>query len=355
MPSGSTAEPLRVGIAGYGLAGEVFHAPLIETTPGLTVSRVVTSNAERSERAKANIPGATIVDSVDDLWGDIDLLVVAAPNRFHAELALAAIEHETPVVIDKPFAATVAKAEGVITSGGQVTVFQNRRWDGDFLTIRKLLKQGQLGKITRFESRFERFRPVIDEGWRESGDPAAGGGQLADLGAHLIDQAIVLFGPPVRVYAEVDRRRCGAQADDDVFVALEHTGGERSHLFMGKVAPLSGPRFRLAGLEGGASIDGLDPQEAQLKSGLRPGSPGYGEGDPGRLVLGAQAVVEPLDLERGSYEEFYARVVDWVVDGAPPPVDPRESLLVMRVLEAARASSEENRVVPFTKAARPSR
>ncbi|MBK5232957.1 MAG: Gfo/Idh/MocA family oxidoreductase [Thermoleophilia bacterium] len=347
MPPGSTAAPLRVGIAGFGLAGEVFHAPLIDATAGLEVSSVVTSNAERAERVKSRYPDASIAESVDDLWGNIDLLVVAAPNRFHAELGLASIEHDTPVVIDKPFASTVAEAERVIAAGGRVTVFQNRRWDGDFLTIRKLLNEGRLGQITRFESRFERFRPELEEGWRESSDPAAGGGQLADLGAHLIDQAIVLFGPPVHVYAEVDRRRPGAQADDDVFVALEHAGGERSHLFMGKVAPLSGSRFRLTGLGGGASIEGLDPQEAQLGSGMRPDSPGYGLGGPGHLVLGADAVVESLDLERGAYEEFYAQVVGWVLHGVPPPVDPRESLLVMRVLEAARISSEENRVVSF--------
>jgi predicted dehydrogenase len=338
----SRSAPLRVGIAGFGLAGEVFHAPLIDATPGLTVSAVVTGNAERAERARDRYQEVSVVESVDRLWGNIDLLVVAAPNRFHAELALAAIAHDTPVVIDKPFASTVAEAERVIEADGRVTVFQNRRWDGDFLTLRSLLKDGRLGKIIRFESRFERFRPEVGEGWRESGDPAAGGGQLADLGAHLIDQAIILFGPPVHVYAEVDRRRPGAKADDDVFVALEHAGGERSHLYMGKVAPLPAPRFRLIGLDGGASIDGLDPQETQLKSGLLPGSAGYGEGQSGLLVLGAEGIDEPLPLERGNYKAFYERVAGWLLDGAPPPVDPRDSLLVMRVLEAARASSEGN-------------
>ena len=256
--------PLRVGVAGYGLSGEVFHCPLIEATSGMEVAVIVTSNEERSARAAARYPDAHVLSDVARGWELMDLLVIATPTRSHAELALGAVERDLPVVIDKPLAATLDEAKRVNRAGGRVTVFQNRRWDGDFMTLRSILDEGSLGQIVRFESRFERFRQEIRDAWRESGDPLDGGGQLADLGAHLIDQAIVLFGPPNNVYAEVDTRRPGAVTDDDVFIALEHDGGIRSHLHMGVLAPMAGPRFRLTGLQGGAAIDGLAERVAPV-------------------------------------------------------------------------------------------
>lgn len=342
--TGSTT-PLRVGIAGYGLAGEVFHAPLVAAVDGLEVAAIVTTDGERIARARAAFPGARVVPSVDDLWEHVDVLVVATPNRFHAELALAAIARDVPVVVDKPFTSTALEAERVLAAGGRVTVFQSRRWDGDFLTARRLLAAGAFGTVLRYESRFERFRPEVGDGWRELGDAQEGGGQLLDLGSHLVDQAIVLFGVPTHVYAEVDRRRPGAQADDDVFVALDHPGGVRSHLWMGAVAPLYGPRLALSGLAGGFAVDGLDPQEDQLKAGLRPGSPGFGERPAGRFADTEGTREQPID--RGAYAEYYAAVRDWVRDGTAPPVDARESLTVMRVLEAASRSSETRGVVEF--------
>lgn len=341
------AQPLRVGVAGYGLSGEVFHCPLIEATDGMEVAVIVTSNEERSARAAARYPDAQVVSEVARAWCHMDLLVIASPNRSHADLALAAVESDLPVVIDKPLAATLEEAQEVVGAGGRVTVFQNRRWDGDFLTLRAVLDEGNLGEVVRFESRFERFRQEIRDAWRESGDPRDGGGQLADLGAHLIDQAIVLFGPPSSVYAEVDTRRQGAVTDDDVFVALEHAGGVRSHLHMGVLAPMAGPRFRLTGLRGGVAIDGLDPQEAQLKEGLLPGSGGFGKREPGQILV-AGSVGRELPLLTGRYEDFYAGVVDWLKRGGKAPVDPEDSLRVMKVIEAARISSKEREVLPFS-------
>jgi predicted dehydrogenase len=222
-------------------------------------------------------------------------------------------------------AVTAADARRLLDAGGRVTVFHNRRWDGDFLTVKRLIGEGALGAITRFESRFERFRPeVSDSAWREQPDAAEGGGQLLDLGPHLVDQAVQLFGPPVSVYAEVETRRPGAQVDDDVFIALEHAGGEHSHLWMSVTAPLHGPRFRVSGLAAGFASDGLDPQEAQLRSGMRPGDPGWGEAD---------------GLDRGRYEDFYAGVRDWLRGDAGPPVDPADAVAVMEILEQARESA----------------
>jgi predicted dehydrogenase len=312
---------LRAGIAGYGLAGSVFHAPLIDAVDGLSVAAVMTRSPERAAQARAAHDDVRIVESVDDLVADIDVLVVASPNSSHAELALAGIGRGLHVVVDKPMATTAADARHVAEAGGErVTVFHNRRWDGDFLTVQRLVRDGTLGPITRFESRFERFRPQIKEGWRER-DPVQGGGVLLDLGPHLVDQALQLFGPPVSVYGEVLTRRQDAQVDDDAFIALRHAGGAISHLWMSAIAPLHGPRFRVSGMERGFASDGLDPQEAQLREGMRPGDPGFGEVD---------------GLETGNYAAFYEGVRDWVRDEAPPPVDPWDAVRVLEILEEAR-------------------
>jgi predicted dehydrogenase len=328
---------LRAGIAGYGLAGSVFHAPLIEATDGLEVTAVMTRSPERAEQARAAHPGVRVVDSAEALVDDIDLLVVATPNSAHVPVALAGLAAGLAVVVDKPMAVTAADARRLLEAGGRLTVFHNRRWDGDFLTVRRLVSEGALGQVTRFESRFERFRPQIKQGaWRERGDAAEGGGLLLDLGPHLVDQAVQLFGPPLSVYAEVETRRPGAQVDDDVFVALEHAGGERSHLWMSAIAPLHGPRFRVSGLQAGFGCDGLDPQEDQLRTGKRPGDPGWGDAPPG-WVAGEDRT--PVELERGRYEDYYAQVRDWVQGDAPPPVDPADGVRVLEILEQARAAA----------------
>jgi scyllo-inositol 2-dehydrogenase (NADP+) len=328
---------LRAGVAGFGLAGEVFHAPLIDSVDGIDVAGIVTSNPDRASRARASYPNAAVVPDIDSLWGQIDVLVIATSNSAHVPLAMEAIERGVPVVVDKPLAVTAPDAQSVVdaaaAAGVGLTVFQNRRWDGDFLTLRRLLADGALGAVTRFESRFDRFRPEVKEGaWRELGDAAEGGGLLLDLGAHLVDQARELFGAPVRLYAELEVRRPGAQVEDDVFVALEHAGGERSHLWMSAVAPLHEARFRVSGTRAGFASDGLDPQEAQLADGTRPGDEHYG-------------VAPDATLEPGSYQDFYEGVVAWLRDGAPPPVDPRDSVAVLHLLDAARESAASHSVI----------
>ena len=331
---------LSVGLAGFGLAGRVFHAPLVAAVDGLELSAVMTRSRERAAQAREDYPGAQVVASLDALLDGIDVLVVATPNSSHVDVALAGLDRGLAVVVDKPVAPTAQLARRLLDAGGRLTVFQNRRWDGDFLTAQRLLREGALGEPVRLESRFEKFSPQVDPSrWRERPDPDEGGGVLLDLGAHLVDQAVELFGPPVAIYAELDRRRPGARVEDDVFIALEHAGAVRSHLWMGKVAPLAGPRLRLSGLGAGFACDGLDPQEAQLAAGLRPGEPGYGEAPPGRVGD------RPLPLERGRYQDFYAGVRDWAAGDAPPPVDPADSVRVLEILEAARRSAEQRAVI----------
>src|SRR6266699_2755105 len=219
--SEATEKTLRVAVIGFGLSGSVFHAPLVSSVAGMEVAAIVTSNPRRREHAHRDYPDA------DELWRHptrYDLVVVASPNRSHVPLGLAAMNAGLPVVIDKPLAASVADAEKLIetsqSTGQMLSVFQNRRWDNDFLTVRQLIAADLLGPITRFESRYERYRAVLrTHAWREYPAPEEAGGLLYDLGSHLIDQAIQLFGQPVRVYAELEKRRPGAQVDDDTFVA----------------------------------------------------------------------------------------------------------------------------------------
>ena len=354
MPSSDGA--LRVGLLGYGLAGRVFHAPLIASTPGLTLAAVVTRDPARRAALQAAHPGAAALDAPDELWARaaaLDLVVVATPNRSHVPLARAALEAGLPVVIDKPFATTAADGRALVAEARSrhllLTVFQNRRWDGDFLTVRRLLGEDRLGTVHRFESRFERWNPVPRVGWRESADPVEAGGLLFDLGAHLIDQALLLFGPARTVYAELDRRRPGVSTDDDAFVALTHASGVRSQLWMSKVAGQPGPRFRVLGQRAAFTKHGLDGQEAALARGARPSSPDWGEEPAAHWgVLGLDGALEAVRSEPGSYPQFYAAVAAALHAGAPPPVDPTDAIAALDVIAAALASATHGRVEQLT-------
>ncbi|HUR85824.1 MAG TPA: Gfo/Idh/MocA family oxidoreductase [Solirubrobacteraceae bacterium] len=343
---------LRVAIAGFGLAGEVFHAPLVAATDGLTVAAIATANPARAARARSQYPGVQVVPDADALLADadrIDALIVATPNRLHIPIARAALHRGLAVVVDKPLAASAADAEALVedfaAAGVPLTVFQNRRWDGDFLTVQRTIESGVLGDITRFESRYERFRPQVRaDAWRELPEPLEGGGLLLDLGAHLVDQALTLFGPVRRVYAEIDRRRPGAQVDDDVFVALDHAGGVRSHLWMSVLAPVGGRSLRASGTAGGIETPGLDPQEDQLAAGVRPGDPGWGEGEPARVV-DRDGEERRVAIAAGSYEQFYAGVRDALLGAGEMPVDPRDSVAALQIIDLARRSAEAATVI----------
>jgi predicted dehydrogenase len=339
--------PLRTAVVGYGLGGEVFHAPLVHATADLELASIVTNDPDRSARARARYPDARVLPNVEALWRereDHDLVVVSTPNRFHVPIALASFEAGLPVVMDKPLAPTADDARRAVAAAADrgllFTVFQNRRLDGDFLTVRRLVDDGELGRVLRFESRFERWRPEQDGGWRELGAPEEGGGLLLDLGAHLVDQAVQLFGPPTSVYAEVERRRSGAEADDDVFVALRHRDDVVSHLWMSAVAGSLGPRYRVLGSSAAYEKTGLDPQEGQMSQGVMPGHPEYGlepESRWGRLVRGEEA--EAVPTERGDYPRFYADVARALLDESPPPVAATDAVATLEILEAARESA----------------
>ncbi|OIQ84726.1 putative oxidoreductase YdgJ [mine drainage metagenome] len=345
--SAGEARVLRVGLIGYGLAGAAFHAPIIASTPGLELAVVVTSRAEAAAEVARRYPGARVAPTVDDLFApdDLDVVVVATTNDSHVPLARRAIEAGTAVVVDKPVAPSAREARDLAASAAErgvpLTVFQNRRWDGDFLTLRDLLRSGVLGEVHRFESRFEFWRPEATGNWRESGDPTALGGVLYDLGAHLVDQAVELFGPVVEVRAETDVRRTGTSADDDAFVALRHRSGVRSHLWMSAVAADQGHRFRVLGSAGAYTSDGLDPQEAALVAGRVPGDGRpWGLAEPprsGRLTRGE--TVEEVPVRAGDYPAFYAAVERAVRTGGEMPVGVAAAADVLDVLAAARTSA----------------
>jgi scyllo-inositol 2-dehydrogenase (NADP+) len=347
------APPIRVALLGYGLAGAVFHAPLIDAVDGLELSAVVTRDEERRARAAREHPDTVLLDSADEVWaraGELDLAVVASPNRFHAPLAHAAVETGLAVVVDKPLAVSADQARSLVREarerGVLLTVFQNRRWDGDFLTVRHLVEAGELGAVARFESRFERWRPQLAGTWRESAEPGDAGGLLYDLGSHLVDQSLQLFGPAAHVYAELDVSRAGAEVDDDTFVALTHESGVRSHLWASAVAAQPGPRFRVLGTAAAFTKYGLDVQEDALQAGGDPRDPDWGrepEESWGELVTGNE--VRRVETMPGAYQRFYEGVARALREGGPPPVDAAGVVAGLEVLDAARKASRERRVV----------
>ena len=341
--------PLGVGIVGYGLAGRSFHAPFIEATEGLELRAIVTADRSRAARAAAEHPASKVVPTVDALLdrAGIDIVVVAAPNRAHVPIAVRALENGRHVIVDKPIATSVADAERLIDTAARssrlFSVYQNRRWDGDFLTVRRLIDEGALGPLDSVEARFERLAEV-DPVWRE--DVGERGGPLPDLGAHLLDQALLLLGPARRVWSQAARRRPGSRVDDSVFVALDHADGRWSRTWVSLIASHVGPRLRVRGLTGEYVKDDLDPQEAQLLSGMRPRTPGFGVEPPDRAGrLHAHGTSRAVVSEVGDYTRFYEGFRDAVLGIGRVPVDPCDSLAVLRLIDAAERSSATGSVV----------
>ena len=340
-----SAAPLRVGVVGYGLAGRVFHAALIAADPAYELAAVVTRDPDRGDAVRAAHPGAEVVASSADLASmGLDLVVVATPNATHADVAAEALRAGAAVVVDKPVATSAAEARGLVELAESLerplTVYQNRRWDGDYLTATRLVASGVLGDVHTFESRFEPWKTANRAGWKASAGAEEGGGILFDLGPHLVDQALRLFGPAIDVHAELATRRPGSAADDDAFVSLSHEGGVRSRLWMSHVAAQPAPRLRVLGSAGAYVVSGLDPQEAQLAAGGSPRDEGYGLADPalaGTVGVGADVRREPTD--RGAYPTFYATLATALTEGGPLPVDPRDAVAALEVIERARASA----------------
>jgi predicted dehydrogenase len=347
----------RVGLVGYGFGGSVFHAPFIAAEQRLDLACVVTANPERQRQAAARYPGVTVFASFEDLLekiDDVDLVVVSTPNASHVSFAEAALRHSRPVVVDKPVAPTADEvrhlAKLAVAGATAVVPFHNRRWDGDFRTVTSLLDAGELGTLHTFESRFERWQPQVpidpDRAWKRDASASAAAGIVHDLGTHLIDQAVVLFGRPDAVYAEVARRRPGAEVDDDAFIALHYADGPRVHLWASAVAADQGPRFRLLGSAGAYTKSGMDVQEAAVISGSLPIDQSWGK-EPksswGQINTGTESRAVPTCA--GDYRLFYTGIAACLLDGAPPPVDIADAILTAEIIEAALRSASRGVVI----------
>ncbi|MET4616743.1 putative dehydrogenase [Stenotrophomonas sp. 2619] len=341
--------PLQVGLIGYGLAGSVFHAPLIQHTPGLALHSIASSQRDRLLRSFTDV---RICDQPAELFNDpaLDAVVIATPNAEHAPLAIAALQAGKHVLVDKPFALDLAEAEAVVraaqTAERVVTVFQNRRFDADFLTLQQLLADGVLGEVAECHSHFNRYRPQVRDRWRESDAPGAG--LWMDLGPHLLDQMLQLFGWPQAISADLMAQRDGARSDD-YFHAVLHYPRHRAIVHAGSLVAAARPRFAVHGRLGSYLKHGRDVQEDQLREGIAPGAPGWGL-DP---VHGQQVSVDAAGHEHtasadnalGDYRRLYAAFRDAMLGTGAPTVSAEEALQLMRLLAAGTESARSGRRV----------
>lgn len=336
---------IRVGLVGYGMASRVFHAPLIAAVPGIAVTAVASG---KPEAVRVDLGDVAVVPTADALFADpaIDLIVVATPTATHAPLAIAALRAGKHVVVEKPFATSLAEAQAVVTAaevaGRKLWVFHNRRWDGDFMAVRDSIQAGTIGRVVHFEATFDRFRPDVIDRWREDGSP--GSGLWFDLAPHLVDQALQLFGPPQAVSAEMAALRDGARADDWALVTLRYPD-KRVVLHVSLLAIGAAPRFRVHGTQGSLVKQAIDPQEAQIVAGLHPGDPDYGL-DPDPLVtIAADGRRRESAVPRGCQQMFYASVAESLTQGGTGPNTIDQALMVQAVIDAAHRSSRDGRVV----------
>jgi len=345
---------LRAGLVGYGFAGQTFHAPVISAVPGLTLGAIASS---QPGKVHADCPGVDVVPDVDALLrrSDIDLVVIATPNAQHHPVARAALEAGKHVVVDKPFTLDAAQARELAAlasrSGRLLSVYQNRRFDADFLTLRGLLDSGEIGRPVFLESHFDRYRPQVRERWREL--PVPGAGLWVDLGSHLLDQVLQLFGRPDTIQLDTAALRDGALVEDYFHAVLRYQDGAHSPLRVllhaTTLAAFPAPRYIVHGTGGSYLKRGVDPQEDALRAGGRPGGAGWGV-DPsdGELTLidsAGHAVTRTLPTQPGNYVRYYEAVRDAILGKGPNPVTPEQAVELMELLDLGRQSAAEGRAL----------
>jgi len=349
---------IEVGLIGFGLAGRAFHAPVIRAVPGLRLAAIL----QRTGNEAAELyPDVRIVRSLEEMLSieSLRLIVVATPNDTHYSFAKKCLAAGRDVVVDKPFTTTLREATELVDiaqkSGRLLTVYQNRRFDGDFQAIIQLVSDGTLGRIVRFETNYDRFRPQLRPGaWREKRGP--GTGILFDLGPHLIDHAFMLLGLPEAIAADVRMERDDAVTDDAFDIFLRYPGGTRAALRSTMLAAAPRPRFVLHGTRGGYFKHSFDPQEANLRRGYIPRDKPWGaepEENLGVLTLndGTNITERRIPSGTGDYRDFYANVRDAILGKAALAVTPQHTLNVMRAIELSRESSERGCTIPWARAA----
>lgn len=343
---------IRTGLIGYGYAGATFHAPLIRSVEALALTHIASSSADKVRR---DLPAAVLANSPQELINaaDVDLVVIATPNTSHHALAKQALLADKHVVLEKPFTVTLEQARELIELAAQrervLSVFHNRRWDNDFLTARHCIASGILGEINTYQAQFDRYRPTMRLRWREEDLP--GSGTLYDLGSHLIDQALVLFGPPATVWCDLCTQRAGGGAPDYFHLVLAYAD-KRVILHSGAIVSNPGPRVQVHGSVGSYVKYGLDPQEDALKAGRTPGDATWGR-EPetafGTITRARddQLVSEKVATLAGDYQAFYRGMAEAIVEGKASPVSAADALNVIKVIELAMISSREQKVIVF--------
>jgi scyllo-inositol 2-dehydrogenase (NADP+) len=340
-----------VGLIGYGLGGSVFHAPMIVAAPGLKLARISSRSANRDEVLRA-YPGVALDETPQAMLADpgIALVVVCTPNASHYMLAREALLAGKHVVVDKPFVLSSAEGEDLIALARernlQLSVYQNRRWDGDFLTLRRSVESGELGEVHTYRAHFDRYSPEVKKRWKE--EPRPGSGVLWDLGSHLIDQVLLLFGTPHSVTAHLSVQRKGAQVEDSFELLLDY-GSRKIALHAGAQVCAPGPRYEVHGTRGSFVKFGVDTQEDALKRGARPGDEGWGRDIPANYatITSAADGARAVETIPGSYEQYYRGMYEAIAGGQAVPVAAADALNVVRVIECAQRSHHERRTCLF--------
>ena len=349
--------PLRTAIVGFGSIARGLHLPLLGSLPDYRITAVVARSPEAAAAAEAAVPAATVHRDAEALLrakDGVDVAVVAARDDAHVGLGLALLAGGVPTVIEKPLAPTVEGAErlqaAARAAGVPVVAFQNKRWDRDYATVAAAVRRGDVGEVLRYEAWIARWSPAIWDNWREQARPGTLDGPLADIGSHMVDQAVALLGPVDTVSAELDRHRPSTQVVDDGFLALQHGSGARTHLHFGALTSWPTPGFVVQGTEAALVSTGQDGQFAAVFHGVGPLDDRWGSfddfevvrhagGPPGPVPLPGAAT--PVPVEQVDARQFYRLLATALIEGGPMPVDPEESLHVLRVLKAAARSAAD--------------
>jgi len=342
---------INVGLIGYGYSGSIFHAPVIRSVEGLKIKKVVSS---QPKKVQGDLPDVEVIAEVGELLSDpeIDLVVITAPNSLHYSLTKQSLRTGKHVVVEKPFVIHSKEAKELMSLAKErnllLSVYQNRRWDNDYLTVKKCIEDNLLGEIVTYEAHFDRYIPKVTKKWREQ--KLEGSGVLYDLGPHLIDQAIQLFGLPRTIWADVGVQRPGAIIDDYFHIVLNYEGPLRVILHSGSMVCQPGPRFLVHGTEGSFIKYGKDPQATLLEQGQNPQNANWGEDPPdlyGELITYRenQTIKTKMKTIPGNYRRFYSAMYEAITRGTAVPVDPADAMNVIKVIEKAQESNQGKKLV----------
>lgn len=343
-------DTIKVGILGYGLSGSVFHGPLLDVLDEYQISKIMTS---RTEEVKRDFPDAEVVHELEEITNDpaIELVIVTTPSGLHYEHTMACIQAGKHVVMEKPMTATAEEGETLKRAADEkgvlLSVYHNRRWDNDFLTIKKLISEGSLEDINTYQVSYDRYRPEVQARWREKEGIATG--TLYDLGSHIIDQTLHLFGMPKAVTANVMAQRENAETVDYFHLTLDY-GKLQAILYGGSIVPANGPRYQIHGKDSSFIKYGIDGQEDALRAGRKPEDDSWGADDPefyGQLttIRGSDKKTETIPSVNGSYLTYYRKIAESIRKSAALPVTAEEGINVIRIIEAAMKSSKEKRTI----------